>query len=331
VTGLSVHGSIPPLPREELTIRTSRSPLAARCGLHGLVCALYLTALPAVASDNAAALRERLAALEAAVDSVAQTATQLDALGQPVYLQSRESASHLDGEVWARIDYPLEELRNTLSRADQWCEIMILHLNVKYCRSAREAGTDVLHVGLGRKTFQPLDDAHWLRFTFHAGDSTPDLLRIELRAPKGPLSTSDYSLVLEAASLSAGSSVLHFDYGYNYGAMGRLAMQSYLVTIGRDKVGFSISEPATDQEPAYVSGMRGVLERNVMRYFLAIRAYLAGPRNVESPMTARLQLWFDATERYPRQLHEIERAEYLDMKAREVWRQQSVVFPLEGG
>jgi hypothetical protein len=32
----------------------------------------------------------------------------------------------------------------------------------------------------------------------------------------------------------------------------------------------------------------------------------------------RLQGWFDATERYPAQLHEIERSEYLAMKREEL-------------
>jgi hypothetical protein len=293
--------------------------------------AACLTALAANASDDATALRDRLAALEADIAAGAQTSTQLDALGEPIYLQSRESASHLDGEVWARIDYPLAELLDALGRADRWCEIMILHQNVKYCRSTREAGSDILYIGLGRKTFQELDDAHWLRFTFNNAESAPDLLRVELHAPSGPLSTTDYRLVLEAAPLSSGSSVLHFYYGYGFGPAGRLAMKSYLVTIGRDKVGFSTTGSETTGKPIYVSGVRGVLERNVMRYFLAIRAYLAAAtRDGEDGMDDRLQIWFDATEYYPRQLHELERTVYMDMKAREIGRQQSVVYPPEG-
>ncbi|WP_233344977.1 hypothetical protein [Burkholderia cepacia] len=33
--------------------------------------------------------------------------------------------------------------------------------------------------------------------------------------------------------------------------------------------------------------------------------------------------WFDATEQYPQQLHEVERGAYLQMKAQEVQRQQA--------
>ena len=37
----------------------------------------------------------------------------------------------------------------------------------------------------------------------------------------------------------------------------------------------------------------------------------------------RLNAWFDGVERYPAQLHEMERGEYLDMKRKEIARQQA--------
>jgi hypothetical protein len=70
--------------------------------------------------------------------------------------------------------------------------------------------------------------------------------------------------------------------------------------------------------------MRGAVERNTMRYYLAIDAYLASlavPASQQSEK--RLQHWFDATERYPRQLHEIDRTAYLSMKRSEYKRQQT--------
>ena len=72
----------------------------------------------------------------------------------------------------------------------------------------------------------------------------------------------------------------------------------------------------------YVGGQRGVVERNTMRYYLAIDAYL---RSLAAPpaerLEQRLRTWFDTTEKYPRQLHEVERADYLQMKRDEVARQ----------
>ena len=68
-----------------------------------------------------------------------------------------------------------------------------------------------------------------------------------------------------------------------------------------------------------VRGVRGGVERNTMRYYLAIVSYLdslalpAGER-----VERRLRDWFAATERFPLQLHELERDEYLAMKRREL-------------
>ena len=66
----------------------------------------------------------------------------------------------------------------------------------------------------------------------------------------------------------------------------------------------------------------GVMERNTMRYYLAIDAYLdslAAPAGQR--VERRLRAWFDATERYPRQLREVDREAYLRMKRQELQRQ----------
>ena len=58
-----------------------------------------------------------------------------------------------------------------------------------------------------------------------------------------------------------------------------------------------------------------------MRYVLALRSHLA---TLQLPagqrLDARLQMWFSATEKYPRQLHEVERDDYLRMKRNEFRR-----------
>ena len=67
---------------------------------------------------------------------------------------------------------------------------------------------------------------------------------------------------------------MHLSYSYDYGVAARVAMQGYLATIGRDKVGFSVVGTQADGQPVYIGGTRGVVERNTMRYYLAIEAYL---------------------------------------------------------
>jgi hypothetical protein len=61
-----------------------------------------------------------------------------------------------------------------------------------------------------------------------------------------------------------------------------------------------------------------------MRYFLAIDAYL---ESAETPPAVRfeasIERWFASTERFARQLHEVDRDTYLDMKRHEFARQQA--------
>jgi len=107
------------------------------------------------------------------------------------------------------------------------------------------------------------------------------------------------------------------------GAMGRMAMQMYLGTVGKDKVGFTLVGGQDSGQPTHVGGMRGVIERNSMRYYLGIEAYLGAlSAPPEARVEKRLRDWFAATERYPRQLHEMEQADYLALKRRDYQRQQ---------
>ncbi|MFC6519462.1 hypothetical protein ACFQAT_06355 [Undibacterium arcticum] len=118
---------------------------------------------------------------------------------------------------------------------------------------------------------------------------------------------------------------LHLTYAYAVNFSGRLAMQTYLGTIGSGKVGFTVIGKLADGQPDYIGGVRGLIERNTMRYYLAIDTFLeAANAPPAAQLEKRLQSWFAATERYPRQLHEVDRGAYLEMKRAEYLRQQTV-------
>jgi len=240
-----------------------------------------------------------------------------------LYLDSTESSHDLKGEIYAVLDYPFAAVNVALNNPAHWCDVLILHLNVKYCHaSSNKAGT-VLTVNLGRKYDQPLADAYRAEFNYRGIITTPDYFAVELNAGNGPLSTHDYRIWIEATPLESGRTFLHFTYAYAFGLSGRLAMQGYLMTIGRDKVGFTVTGKLPDGQPAYIQGVRGVVERNTMRYYLAIDAYLAAlTAPSEDQLEKRIQHCYNATDRYARQLHEVERNDYLEMKRKEYQRQQ---------
>ena len=257
-------------------------------------------------SSGAAALRAQFDVLK---DKLAH-----NAYGRPLVLQSTQTSDHLEGEVYARVDQPFPAVQKALQGTDNWCSILILHLNVKMCH-ALPAGLDM---ALGRKYDQPVDDAYKLHFDYKLANAGPDYLKAELTSGDGPLGTKDYRIAVEVAPMDATHTLLHMSYAYGFGFTARVAMNAYLSTAGSDKVGFSVAGKDGDGKPTYVGGVRGLVERNTMRYYLAIDDYVAAP--APSQLEQRLNTWFDATERYPRQLHELDKGDYLAMKRGEAAR-----------
>lgn len=242
---------------------------------------------------------------------------------RPLALDSGEAADRVTGSIYAVIDHPFDTVSATLGNADRWCDILSLHLNTKYCRAAKAGGGSVINLNVGEKHDQALDETYRMELAWRVSAQTTDYLQVLLRAAEGPLGTSNYRLVFEAIPLNNGQTFIHLSYAYAYGMLGRLSMQAYLGTAGRDRVGFTLSGTQANGQPRHIGGMRGAVERNTMRYFLAIEAFLGA---LSQPLPAqfekRLHDWFAATELYPLQLHEMERGTYLKMKRREYRRQQ---------
>jgi hypothetical protein len=243
---------------------------------------------------------------------------------RPLYLVSAETPGGLRGDIYALVEHPFAQVSEALSEPAHWCDMLILHINTKSCRSLPERDASRLVVHIGKKEYQALAQAFRVDFAYRLVSQTPEYLDVALLADKGPLGTSDYRIRLEAVSLPGDSTFLHITYAYAYNLAGRLAMQAYLATVGHDKVGFTQIGRRADGQPDYIGDVRGVVERNTMRYYLAIDAYLG---SLATPPAAqleqRLQSWFTLTELYPRQLHELDREDYLEMKRREYVRQKS--------
>ena len=247
---------------------------------------------------------------------------------RPLYLDSSETSDSVTGDIYARINYPFATVRAALNNPADWCDILILHVNTKYCRASSGKEGAVLNVSIGKKYDEPLEKAYRVDFAYRVAAQTANYLQVRLNADVGPMSTRDCRIVLEAVPVEAGRTFIHFSYSYAYGLVGRLALQVYFATIGRSKMGFAVVGTRSDGQPLYIGGIRGLVERNSMRYYLAIEAFLgavSAPR--QERLEKRLREWFAAIERYPRQLHEMEQGEYLDMKRKEYLRQQSELQP----
>ncbi len=268
-------------------------------------------------TNSAASLRAKYAALGEQLNN--------NQFQRTLYLDSAETSRDLMGDIYALVDYPFADVNAALNGPAHWCDVLMLHINTKYCRASTGKTGTVVAVSIGKKYDQPLAEAYRVEFAYRVAATTPDYLEVQLNAETGPLGTSNYRILLAAVPVEGGRTFLHFTYSYAYGLAGRLAMQIYLATIGRSKVGFTIIGRQPNGLPDYIRGVRGVVERNTMRYYLAIDAYLgalAAPSSEQ--LEKRLRSWFASAERYPRQLHEVDRTAYLDMKRNEYLRQQTV-------
>ncbi len=288
-----------------------RMLLCVGMALAGLLGAL---AVPAAGAQDAAGLRARHTALR---DALATSLFQ-----RPLVLESAQADGSLKGDVYAVVAQPYSVVGPALQASSHWCDVLIVHLNVKQCRTSGSGAQAMVNLVVGRKFDQPVDDAYQVAFAYRVAASDPDYLQVRLDAEAGPLGTKNYRIVFEAVPLDATRSFVHMSYSYGYGMAARLAMEGYLATLGRDKVGFSVVGRKPDGSADYVGSVRGLVERNTMRYYLAIEAYL-GALALPAAQQAdkRMSDWYTATERHARQLHEMERDEYLAMKRKEVARQ----------
>ncbi len=275
--------------------------------------ALVAGVLAAASAQDAGALKSRHASLQ---DKFAA-----NQFGRPLVLESTQTSGDLKGDVYAVVEHPFATVQHALQSSEHWCDILILHLNVKRCRASVGTPT-MLSLNVGRKFDQPIEDAYALEFMYRVVATTPDYLQVQLTAEDGPLSTKNYRIQVEASPIDAKRSVVHMSYAYGYGLMARMAMQTYLATIGSQKVGFTILD-RKDGKPVYQGGVLGLLERNTMRYYLAIDAYLSAyALPAADQAEKRIREWYASTERYAEQLHEMEQSEYLEMKRKEMRRQQ---------
>ncbi len=253
--------------------------------------------------------------------STLSTALQNNPFHKPIVLNSRETPNRIEGDVYAVIPHEFAKVQTQLARPEAWCDIVSLHINTKYCRVMAGGPPEKLLVRMGKKTPEPLADATPFEFSFRASTDTPGYLSVVLHSQAGPISTSNYQLSLEATAGSGSQTLLHLHYGYTTSFASRFAMQAYLLTAGRHKVGFT---PLQIEPPKAIGGARGAMERNTMRYYLAIQAYMdASTAAPNEQFERRLSNWFSAVEQFPEQLHELEQGEYLEMKREERARERN--------
>lgn len=282
--------------------------------LRGLPLVFVLGGLSLLTQAETSPLLDKYHELEDVLDE--------NSYGIPVYIQAEHNKKSQRGEVYGIIYHPYDQLKTALSTPANWCEIIPQHLNIKGCTYQYRNPSCQLTVYSGRKHYEHPDDAHPVSYNFVTQNHHPSVFSVILTAVDGPLDTRNYRIKAEVTPLSASTSFIHFSFSFEHGFMTRLATSTYLATLGNDKVGFTVTATDTDNNPVYVDGVQGIIERNAVRYYLAIQSYLDTRQLPEADRFAtRIKTWYELTENHHRQLHELDKQAYLAAKTRE-WQDQ---------
>lgn len=226
-------------------------------------------------------------------------------------ITSSQVGDVLSGRLLGVLDRPFAEVQATLGDPPGWCAVLILDPNIHACRAAGSA----VEVALGQRDTP-------VAFAFARAAVGVDYAHSRLVAAEGPLGTRDYTIGFEAAPLGPGRTLVQLTFMQRFGLAARMAMTAYFTTTGRKKVGFTVVDHDAGGRPVHVGDLRGGIERNLARYFLAIEANAAsrGVALAQRP-EARVRAWLAGTERYPVQLREA--PGYIERKVPEVRQQMS--------
>jgi hypothetical protein len=224
---------------------------------------------------------------------------------------------HVD--VYGIFDYPFNSVANMLKVPANWCDILSLHLNVKACTCREEQPGDwLVTLYLGRKGYQPPEDTRKVMYHYRNVVQRQGYLDILFSAEAGPFGTKDHRMRFEAMPVDGGKTFVHVSYTYSDSAALRLAAKVYFATLGRSKVGFTVTGTDSNGKPVFIGGPRGSIERNAVRYYFAIQSFMDTLRYPEeSRFSMRTSAWYDLTSRYRKQLYELDKKDYLTFKSKE--------------
>jgi hypothetical protein len=249
---------------------------------------------------------------------VIQPELEHNVYGLPIFINSNDANKTMVGEVYGTLAYPFKQLKDTLSNPANWCEIIPQHLNIKACTYQHKNGYCEITFYTGRKFYEKADDVYQIQYQYTLLNRTDDHFYINFSAATGPLGTKDYKIEVEAIPLTGNSTFIRFSYAYKFNYLTEFGMNTYLATLGSDKVGFTMTGKDEHEQPVYIDGIRGIIERNSVRYYLAIQSFLETQQlPEEARFAARINKWFDLTEKYHHQLYEMEKQDYLEYKQME--------------
>ena len=281
---------------------------------------LLIAVIVLFSTGSAVALEKSRQGEKRLLDTYRKNIARLEknSFGLPLFLESSERNNVVNVDVYGIFDYPYNSVVNVLKVPKNWCDIVSLHQNVKACTYNKQPETEPLTFYIGRKEYQLPEDTRPVIYNYRIVEQQPRYLDIILTADAGPFGTTNHKMRFEALRLKGGRTFVHVSYAYSDSAALRLATKAYFATLARSKVGFTVTGTDKKGNPIYIGGSRGSIERNAVRYYYAIEAFMnsmAYPENER--FSRRINEWYDLTNRHKKQLFELSKEDYVTFKTKE--------------
>jgi hypothetical protein len=243
----------------------------------------------------------------------------------PLVIESYEWGDRVHVDVYGIFDYPFASISNSLKVPSNWCDIVFLHPNIKACTYRELPDNWLLTFYPGSKEYHFPEEKRHVKYHYRVVAQQQGYLDINLIADAGPFGTKDHRMRFEALPLDGKRTYVHVSYSYSDSAVLRLATKIYFASLGRGKVGFTVTGTDSDGNPVYIGGPRGALERNAVRYYFAIQSFMNTLNYPEeSRFSMRISEWHDRTTRFRRQLFDLDKTEYLSFKTAEHTNQMAL-------
>lgn len=239
-----------------------------------------------------------------------------------IYIESKDDDKHLAIELYVYMTYQYRDISGLLASTESLCELFMLILNVKGCVHGNKKGERTIRLYAGSKGYTPKYRIMQLNALHRVEHRDQHYILARLMAKADKSGNREFEASMEATSYKSGT-LVHIMALYRPTFASRIATGTYLRTLGRKKVGFSVIGKGKSGEPVYIKGMPAMIERNAVRSILALEACLAHRESDEQVrLQSRLARWAKLTASHPRQLYVMSQTEYISMKIREQDRQK---------
>jgi len=235
----------------------------------------------------------------------------------PIYLKTEQEKNVLNVRLLGRFPFKFSEVADVLARPASYCDFLPLLFNVKSCVITEFSPVTRIKFYVAGKHYASPLASYRIQSVFSLVERTDKKIRIRLDSNDNSSGKNGYNVDLVAIPMNS-ETLLYLKSRYAPGRVTRMATYTYIKVFAHNKPGFTeIIEPGTHAKKL-ITGFPAVIERSTVRAYFALKAYLL---NIKVPKSGRydacLKTWYDLNAPYKKQLYELGRDQYLEIKRRE--------------